>query len=357
VPKVAAAFVAVDADTGAYHALVGGFDFNFQKFNHVTQAWRQPGSAMKPFIYSSSLDKGYSPGTRILDEALDMPGEDAGKTWSPQNDDGVFDGPITMRYALAHSKNVPSVRLLRAVSVPYAHDYLGKFGFDLARQPKNLTLALGTGAVTPLQMAGAYAVFANGGYKVQPYLIAKIEDARGAILAETRAPAARQETNRVLDARNAFVTDSMLRDVARYGTGAASTQKLGRSDIAGKTGTTSDAIDGWFAGYGGNVVAVAWMGYDEPKSLGGREFGATLAMPIWIDYMRVALARRPEQERAVPEGVMRDRDDWIFAEFAEIPELQGIDLDAGAEPHAEPGTEAAEAPAEAPLAAPAPGET
>jgi penicillin-binding protein 1A len=357
VPKVAAAFVAVDADTGAYHALVGGFDFNFQKFNHVTQAWRQPGSAMKPFIYSASLDKGYSPGTRILDEALDMPGEDAGKTWSPQNDDNVFDGPITMRYALAHSKNVPSVRLLRAVTVPYAHDYLGRFGFDLARQPKNLTLALGTGAVTPLQMAGAYAVFANGGYKVQPYLIAKIEDARGAVVAETRAPAARQETNRVLDARNAFVTDSMLRDVARYGTGAASTQKLGRSDIAGKTGTTSDAIDGWFAGYGGNVVAVAWMGYDEPKSLGGREFGATLAMPIWIDYMRVALAKRPELERAVPEGVMRDRDDWIFAEFAEMPEVQGIDIDAGAEPKAETAAESVEAPAEAPVAGPAPGET
>jgi penicillin-binding protein 1A len=357
VPKVAAAFVAVDADSGAYHALVGGFDFNFQKFNHVTQAWRQPGSAMKPFIYSSSLDKGYSPGTRILDEALDMPGEDAGKTWSPQNDDNVFDGPITMRYALAHSKNVPSVRLLRAVTVPYAHDYLGRFGFDLARQPKNLTLALGTGAVTPLQMAGAYAVFANGGYKVQPYLIAKIEDARGVVLVENRAAAARQETNRVLDARNAFVTDSMLRDVARYGTGAAATQKLGRSDIAGKTGTTSDAIDGWFAGYGGNVVAVAWMGYDEPKSLGGREFGATLAMPIWIDYMRVALAKRPELERAVPEGVMRDRDDWIFAEFAETPEVQGIDIDAGAEPQTETAAEPAQAPAETPVAGPAPGET
>jgi penicillin-binding protein 1A len=357
VPKVAAAFVSVDADTGAYHALVGGFDFNFQKFNHVTQAWRQPGSVMKPFIYSSSLDKGYSPGTRILDEALDMPGEDAGNTWSPQNDDGVFEGPITMRHALTHSKNVPSVRLLRAVTVPYAHDHLGKFGFDLARQPKNLTLALGTGAVTPLQLAGAYAVLANGGYKVQPYLIAKIEDSRGAVIAETRPRAARQETDRVLDARNAFITDSMLRDVARYGTGAAAAQKLGRTDIAGKTGTTNDAFDGWFAGYGGNVVAVAWMGYDEPKSLGGREFGSTLAMPIWIDYMRVALAKRPEQERAVPEGVMRDRDDWIFAEFAETPELEGIDLEAAGEAVAEPGEEPAEAPAEAPLAGPAPGET
>jgi penicillin-binding protein 1A len=330
VPQVSAAFVSVDAETGAYHAMVGGFDYNLQKFNHVTQAWRQPGSSIKPFIYSSALEKGYSPSTLILDEPLEMPGEDAGNTWAPQNDDGVFDGPITMRRALAESKNVPSVRLLRTVTVPYAHDYLGKFGFDLARHPKNLTLALGTGAVTPQQMAGAYAVFANGGYRIQPYLIAKIQDANGAIIAETKPPAARNEEQRVLDPRNAFVTDSMLRDVTRYGTGAQATVKLGRSDIAGKTGTTSDSMDGWFAGYGGNVVAVAWMGYDEPKSLGGKEFGATVAMPIWIDYMRVALTKRPELERAVPEGVVRDNDDWVYAEFAETPQLKGIDVDPAA---------------------------
>jgi penicillin-binding protein 1A len=327
VPLVAAAFVALDADTGAYQALVGGFDYNLQKFNHVTQAWRQPGSAIKPFVYSAAVDKGYSPGTLILDEALTMPGENAGADWSPGNDDGVFDGPITMRYALAHSKNVPTVRLLRALELPYTHDFLGKFGFDLARHPKNLTLALGTGAVTPLQMAGAYAVFANGGYGVKPYLIARIEDGNGAVLVENKPSSVRQESARVLDARNAWITDSMLRDVTRYGTGAAATRRLGRSDIAGKTGTTSDAIDGWFAGYGGNVVAVAWMGYDEPRSLGGREFGATLALPIWIDYMQVALARRPEVERPAPEGVMRENDDWIYAEFAEMPQFRAIDID------------------------------
>jgi penicillin-binding protein 1A len=336
-PQVSAAFVSIDADTGAYHALVGGFDFNLQKFNHVTQAWRQPGSALKPFLYSSSLEKGYSPATQILDAPLDMPGEDAGKTWSPQNDDGVFDGPITMRYALAHSKNVASVRLLRAVTVPYAHGYLGKFGFDLARHPKNLTMALGTGAVTPLQMAGAYSVFANGGFQVQPYLISKIEDARGVVIAETRKPEVRQEANRVLDERNAFVTDSMLRDVTRYGTGAEATKKLNRRDIAGKTGTTSDAMDGWFAGYGANVVAVAWMGYDDPKSLGGREFGATLAMPIWIDYMRVALARRPEEERKVPAGVVRQDDDWLYAEYAGSSEFKTIDVEAAPVAPVEPG--------------------
>ena len=327
-PQVSAAFVSIDADTGAYHALVGGFDFNLQKFNHVTQAWRQPGSAFKPFLYSAALEKGYSPATLILDAPLDMPGEDAGKTWSPQNDDGVFDGPITMRHALAQSKNVPSVRLLRSVTVPFLHDYMSKFGFDAARHPSNLTMALGTGAVTPLQMAGAYAVFANGGFQVKPYLISKIEDARGVVISENAPPAARQQSNRVLDERNAFVTDSMLRDVTRYGTGAQATKKLDRRDIAGKTGTTSDAIDGWFAGYGANVVAVAWMGYDEPKSLGGREFGATLAMPIWIDYMRTALSKRPVQERVAPEGVVRQDDDWIYAEYAGSTEFKSIDVEA-----------------------------
>jgi penicillin-binding protein 1A len=327
VPQVAAAFVAVDSDTGAYHALVGGFDYNLQKFNHVTQAWRQPGSSIKPFIYSSAISKGYTPSTMILDAPLDMPGENAGATWSPQNDDFKFDGPISMRRALAESKNVPSVRLLRAVSVPYAHDWLEKFGFDGARHPKNYTMALGTGAVTPLQMAGAYSVFANGGYRITPYLIAKIEDADGNVLSQAKADEPHKDADRVLDPRNAFVTDSMLRDVTRYGTGAAATKLLGRGDLAGKTGTTSDSVDGWFAGYAGNVTAVSWMGYDDPKSLGGREFGATVAMPIWVDYMRVALARRPETERSPPEGVVNDGGDWTFTEFAEMPELKVIDIE------------------------------
>jgi penicillin-binding protein 1A len=326
VPQVAAAFVALDSDTGAYHALIGGFDFNLQKFNHVTQAYRQPGSSIKPFIYSSAIEKGYTPSTLILDAPLDMPGENAGATWSPQNDDFKFDGPITMRRALAESKNVPSVRLLRAVTVPYAHDWLEKFGFEPARWPKNYTMALGTGAVTPLQMAGAYAVFANGGYRITPYLIAKIEDASGSVLMQAKTGEPHHDADRVLDPRNAFVVDSMLRDVTRYGTGAAATKQLARADLAGKTGTTSDSVDGWFAGYAGNVIAVSWMGYDDPKSLGGREFGATVAMPIWIDYMRVALAKRPEQERAVPEGVVNDSGDWMFTEFAEQPALRTIDV-------------------------------
>ncbi len=327
IPQVSAAFVSVDADTGAYRAMVGGFDYNLQKFNHVTQAWRQPGSAIKPFVFAASLEKGYSPGTRVNDAPLDLPGENAGATWSPQNDDGVYDGPITLRRALAESKNVASVKLLREVTVPFAHNFLGKFGFDLGRHPKNLTLALGTGAVTPLQMAGAYSVFANGGYQIAPYLIAKITDSTGKVISETKAPPANEESRRVLDERNAFVVDTMLRDVTRYGTGAAATQKLAREDIAGKTGTTSEAMDGWFAGYSGKVVAVAWMGYDEPKSLGGREFGATLAMPIWIDYMRTALASRPPYLRATPEGVSQYDGDWIYNEYADDATVRTIDLD------------------------------
>ncbi|WP_317205600.1 PBP1A family penicillin-binding protein [Janthinobacterium sp.] len=327
VPQVAAAFVSLDANTGAYHAMVGGFDYNLQKFNHVTQAWRQPGSAFKPFVYSAALEKGFSPATLISDAPLEMSGPDAGgQNWQPQNDDGKFEGPISMRFALAQSKNVASVRILRAVTVPYAHGFLEKFGFDAGKQPNNLTMALGTGAVTPVQMAGAYALFANGGFQVQPYLIARITDAQGAVISEAPAPTPGQESARGLDARNSYMVDSMLRDVVRSGTGAAATQRLGRSDIAGKTGTTSDAFDGWFAGYGGGIVGVAWMGFDEPKSLGGREFGATAALPIWIDYMKTALAKRPPAERAVPAGLSRVEGDWIYDEFIGNGEVRALDI-------------------------------
>ncbi len=348
VPQVAAAFVAIDSVSGAYHALVGGFDFNLQKYNHVTQALRQPGSSMKPFIYSAAIERGYGPGTPILDEPLEFPrGGPNGGTWAPQNDDAKYDGQVSMRQALAHSKNVPSVRLLRAVGVGYAHPYLSRFGFTPERQPKNLTLALGTGQVTPLQMAGAYAVFANGGYQVRPYLIAAIRDAGGAVLWTSTPVTTPPENTRVIDVRNAFMVDSMLHDVVRFGTGAAATQRLGRTDLAGKTGTTSDAVDGWFAGYAANVVGVAWMGYDDPRSLGGREFGATLSLPIWIDYMKVALAKQPQRERAVPEGLMRDNDDWIYAEFAGAGKTVDVDK---LPPPADP------AEAEAPAAEVPPGE-
>ncbi|MBD8631284.1 PBP1A family penicillin-binding protein [Oxalobacteraceae sp. CFBP 8755] len=312
-PEVAAAFVAVDAGTGAYRALVGGFDFGLNKFNHVTQAWRQPGSSIKPFVYSAGMERGFFPGTPILDAPLDLGGDNGAAGWSPRNDDNTFEGPVTVRHALTRSRNVPTVRMLQAIGVDDTRAHLAQFGFDAARHPRNLTMALGTGAVTPLQMAGAYTVLANGGYRVEPWLIARIQDGDGKVVYEH----ARKEPVRVLDARNAFITDSMLRDVARVGTAAVASRQLGRSDLAGKTGTTSNAIDGWFAGYSGPVVAVAWMGYDEPRSLGGREFGATLALPIWVDYMRVALANAPERAPLVPDGVVNVAGDWVYAEYAD----------------------------------------
>ncbi len=344
VPKVEAAFVALDYRTGAYRALVGGFDFNLKKYNHVLQAWRQPGSTIKPFLYSAALERGYSPGTQILDAPLVMPRENAGADWSPRNDDGRYEGNISLRRGLALSKNVVTVRLLRAVGVDYAHMYLQKFGFDAARHPRNMTLGLGTGAVTPLQLADAYAIFANGGFQIKPYLIAVVKDVNGLVLSQP-VPAGLTESARVLDPRNAFVIDSMLRDVTRFGTGAGAGKRLARSDLAGKTGTTSDAVDGWFAGYSGGVVAVSWMGYDDPKSLGGKEFGSTLAMPIWIDYMKTALAKVPVAERLPPEGVLRQNDDWIYAEYADTVDFDGIDVEAPAPPpESEPGQEVPPAP-------------
>ena len=325
-PEVDAAFVALNAENGAYRALVGGFDFSRKQFNHVTSAWRQPGSSIKPFVYSAALEKGFSPATLVNDAPLSLPGGAAGHAWEPQNDDG-FDGPIPLRRALAISKNVVAVRLLRAISPAYARDYLQRFGFDPAKQPDNLTMTLGSGSVTPLQIASAYAVFANGGFRVTPYLIQKITDAHGNVLQETPPPAPRQDDQRAIDSRNAFIIDSMLREVVRSGTGAQASQRLGRTDLAGKTGTTSDAQDGWFAGYAGDIVAVTWMGYDQPRSLGGREFGATLALPIWIDYMRQALSGKPLSERTPPPGVSFINGDWMYDEFNGDGGIKALDMD------------------------------
>ncbi|MES2538156.1 MAG: penicillin-binding protein 1A [Pseudomonadota bacterium] len=314
-PEVESAFVAASTEDGAIRALVGGFDFNRNKFNHVTQAWRQPGSSFKPFIYSASLEKGLSPATIINDSPITFDaGQTGGQSWEPKNYDGKYDGPMTMRKGLTKSKNMVSIRILNKVGAKYGQEYATRFGFDADKNPPYLTLALGAGAVTPLQMAGAYAVFANGGYKVSPYLISRITDASGRVLSEVTPDKAGDEANRVIDARNAYMMDSMLKDVVKFGT-ATKALVLKRPDIAGKTGTTNDSIDAWFAGYQSKLVGIAWIGFDQPKNLGNRETGGGLALPIWIGYMQKALKNVPVDERPVPEGLMQAGSEYFYAEY------------------------------------------
>jgi penicillin-binding protein 1A len=308
-PEAEAAFVSLDPSDGALRALVGGFDFNRNKFNHITQAWRQPGSSFKPFIYSASLEKGFTPATVIADEPIVVEAEVTGsQRWEPKNYDGKFEGPMRLRTALAKSKNMVSIRILQSIDPKYAQDYVTRFGFDADKHPPYLTMALGAGSVTPLQMARGFAVFANGGYLIQPYFIQKIVDDRGNQLGTANPQHAGEESLRVIDTRNAFLMDSMMQDVTRYGT-AASVAKLGRRDLAGKTGTTNDFVDGWFCGYQPGLVGVAWMGFDQPKTLGKNQTGGRIALPIWIDYMGKALKGVPEAQRTVPEGIVSARSD------------------------------------------------
>jgi penicillin-binding protein 1A len=315
-PEVQAALVACGTDDGAVRALVGGFDFSRNKFNRVTQAWRQPGSSFKPFIYSAALDKGYTATTVIDDAPFSVdPALTGGQLWEPKNYDGKFDGPMKLRQALALSKNMVSIRVLQGIGPRYAQDYLGRFGFDQEKHPAYLTMALGAGSVTPWQMVGAYSVFANGGYRVEPYLISRITDASGRVLAQASPMRAGEEANRAIDARNAFIMDGLMRGVVRNGT-ARRALALNRSDLAGKTGTTNDSHDAWFAGYSPTVAAVAWVGYDQPRKLGERETGGGLALPIWMAYMGKALAGVPEQPLAVPEGVVSVDGEYYYAENA-----------------------------------------
>ncbi|MCL6486602.1 MAG: penicillin-binding protein 1A [Janthinobacterium lividum] len=313
-PEVQSAFVSASTTDGAIRAMVGGFDYNRNKFNHVTQAWRQPGSAFKPFIYSASLERGLSPATIINDAPISFDaGQTGGQAWEPKNYDSKYDGPLSMRKGLMKSKNMISIRILHKIGAKYGQEYATRFGFDADKNPPYLTLALGAGNVTPLQMAGAYAVFANGGYKINPYLIAKVTDSDGNILSQAKPDLAGEEANRVIDERNAFMMNSMLNDVVRFGT-ANKAMALKRPDLARKTGTTNDAIDAWFAGYQAKLVGIAWIGYDQPRNLGNRETGGGLALPIWISYMAKALKSIPVEERAVPEGLIRVGDEYYYAE-------------------------------------------
>ena len=303
-PAVEASLVSLNPADGAIRALVGGFDFNRNKFNHVTQALRQPGSSFKPFIYSAALEKGFTPATIINDAPLRFEARQTGsEAWEPKNFDGKFEGPMRMRTALAKSKNLVSIRILQEITPSYAQDYIARFGFDPKLHPPYLTMALGAGNVTPLQMATAYAVFANSGFRIQPYFIERIEDQRQNIVGQAQPLVAGHGAQRAIDARNAFIMHTLLQDVVRYGT-AARAMQLGRSDLGGKTGTTNDFVDAWFAGYQPGLVAIAWIGFDNPRSLGRNETGSQAALPIWMGYIAKALKGVPEQSIAQPEGIV-----------------------------------------------------
>ena len=326
-PEVEGAFVAIDPRTGAVRAMVGGFDFSKSKFNHVTQAWRQPGSSFKPFIYSAALEKGFTPATVINDAPLFF---DAGSTgsqpWEPKNYDGKFEGPMTLRRGLEKSKNMISIRILQSIGAPYAQNWITRFGFDADKHPAYLPMALGTGAVTPLQMASAYSVFANGGYRVNPMLISKVTDNKGKVLNQSTATPL-NESMRTLDARNAYVMDSLLQSVALRGTAAAARRVLNRPDVYGKTGTTNDSIDTWFAGFQPSLVAIVWIGYDTPRKLGDNETGGGLSLPIWIEYMKHALNGVPVEQYPVPEGVVNVGDEWFYEEYTRGAGVSSLGLE------------------------------
>ncbi|MFA7504413.1 MAG: penicillin-binding protein 1A [Burkholderiaceae bacterium] len=314
-PQVQAAFVAMNTADGSVRALVGGYDFERNKFNRVTQAWRQPGSSFKPFIYSAALEKGFMVSTIINDAPFSIdPALTGGELWEPKNYDGKFEGPMTMAEGLARSKNMVSIRILQQIGPDYAQDYISRFGFDAGRHPSYLTMALGAGAVTPWQMAGGFSVFANGGYRVEPYVISKITNSAGEVLAAAKPRHAGDPHNRAIDPRNAFIMDSMLRDVVRYGTATRARTGLKRNDLAGKTGTTNDSHDAWFAGYQHDIAAVAWVGFDQPRKLGNRETGGGLALPIWVDYMRTALDDKAQISPEPPGGIVQIGADWYYSE-------------------------------------------
>ncbi|MFN3376299.1 MAG: penicillin-binding protein 1A [Burkholderiaceae bacterium] len=315
-PEVEGAFVALDPRTGGIRALVGGFDFDKNKFNHVSQAWRQPGSSFKPFIYSAALEKGFTPATMVNDAPLFFDaGVTGGQPWEPKNYDGKFDGPMTLRTALAKSKNMVSIRVLQSVGTKTAQDWVTRFGFEAEKHPPYLTMALGAGSVTPLQMAAGYAVFANGGYRVNPWLISRVTDHKGRVLSEVTPPVLTDQP-RAISPRNAFVMNSLLQEITRSGTAARAQATLKRPDLYGKTGTTNDSVDAWFAGFHPTVVAVTWIGYDTPRNLGSRETGGGLSLPVWISFMEKALKGVPVMEQPVPEGVVNIGGEWFYEEYA-----------------------------------------
>ena len=325
-PEVEGAFVAIDPRDGSIKALVGGFDFEKNKFNHVTQAWRQPGSSFKPFIYSAALEKGFTAATVINDAPLFFDaGVTGGQPWEPKNYDGKFEGPMSLRQGLAKSKNMISIRILQAVGPQNAQEWITRFGFDEDKHPAYLTMALGAGSVTPMQMVSAYSVFANGGYRINPWLIAKVTEQKGKLFLETKVPVL-DESMRVIDARNAFMMESLLQTVTRSGTAASAQATLKRPDLYGKTGTTNDSMDAWFAGFQPTLTAVTWIGYDTPRKLGDRETGGGLSLPVWIRFMEHALKDVPVMEPDAPEGVIHAGGEWFYDEYVKGAGISSLGL-------------------------------
>jgi penicillin-binding protein 1A len=326
-PEVEGAFVAIDPRDGSIKALVGGFDFTKNKFNHVTQAWRQPGSSFKPFIYSAALEKGFTPSTVINDAPLFFDaGVTGGQPWEPKNYDGTFEGPMTLRRGLAKSKNMISIQILRSIGTQYAQEWITRFGFEAEKHPPYLTMALGAGSVTPMQMVVGYSTFANGGYRVNPWLVSRVSEQRGKVLVESKAGPL-GDSERSIDARNAFMMSSLLQEVTRSGTAARAQATLKRPDIYGKTGTTNDSMDAWFAGYHPTLTAVTWIGYDTPRKLGDRETGGGLSLPVWIAFMESALKNIPIMEPTAPEGVVHVGGEWYYDEYAKNSGVSAISLD------------------------------
>ncbi|MDA7416481.1 PBP1A family penicillin-binding protein [Xenophilus arseniciresistens] len=314
-PEVEGAFVSLDPRDGAVKALVGGFDFSKNKFNHVTQAWRQPGSSFKPFIYSAALEKGFMPSTVVNDGPLFFDaGTTGGQPWEPKNYDGNFEGPMSLRRALMKSKNMVSIRVLQSIGTKYAQEWVTHFGFEREKHPAYLPMALGSGSVTPMQMATAYAVFANGGFRINPYLITRITDHKDKVLVDVQPPKL-DESQRAIPQRNAFVMNTLLQSITSGGTAARAQATLKRTDLYGKTGTTNDSLDAWFAGFQPTNVAVVWMGYDTPRKLGSRETGGGLSLPVWISYMQTALKGVPVAELQPPPGVVNVGGEWYYDDY------------------------------------------
>ncbi|BCY00791.1 penicillin-binding protein 1A [Stutzerimonas stutzeri] len=345
VPQAQAALVSLDPEDGSIEALAGGFSFGQSNYNRAIQAKRQPGSSFKPFIYSAALDAGYTAASLVNDSPIVFVEQGMDRIWRPKNDNNTFLGPIRMREALYKSRNLVSIRLLQTMGVDYTINYITRFGFNAQDLPRNLSLALGTATLTPMEIATGWTTFANGGYKIEPYLIQRIEDREGNLLFEAnparvppretqtadvevhpvqsnpdiadgeQTPAAPHFAEQVLDERTAYIMTSMLQDVIKRGTGRRALA-MGRDDIAGKTGTTNDSIDSWFSGYNADLVTTVWAGFDQPQSLGRNEYGGTVALPIWMNYMGAALKDMPEHPPAEPDGLLKLRIDPVSGRAA-----------------------------------------